>query len=606
MLDTAFQSFTELSNRAQGAPRLAALRAQLKARKLQGFIIPRSDEHQGEYVPPSEERLAWLTGFTGSAGTAIVLMHKAAVFVDGRYTVQVREQVDTRAFAPVSSIETAPDVWLKASMKPGAAIGYDPRLHTPDDAARLAAAAEERGGTLVAVDINPVDVIWTDRPPVPVAPVSMHPEALAGERAEDKLRRVRAALSEENLDALLITDPHALAWAFNFRGGDVSHTPLPRGFGLVPREGRAQVFLDGRKLSNSVRAALHDLADVAEPGTLPASLEALGATKARVRLDAASASQTFKTQLEAAGATVSVGRDPIALMKAAKNAAEIAGARAAHLRDGAAMVRFLEWFDREAPKGTLTEIDAVVALERFRVETGSLKNISFPSIAGAGPNAALPHYKVSETSNRRIEPGIFLIDSGGQYEDGTTDITRTLCVGTPTRQMQDRFTRVLKGMIAISRAVFPKGVSGAQLDSFARSALWEAGLDFDHGTGHGVGSYLSVHEGPQRIAKTGTTPLQPGMILSNEPGYYKAGHFGIRIENLIVVEPRKIRGSEREMYGFETITLAPIDRRLILRRLLTREERAWLNAYHARVLREVGPLCDAATQRWLEAACAAV
>ena len=604
MTDTRYQSFTQASSSKHSAERLAALRAALKAMSLDGFLAPRADEHQSEYAPASEERLAWLTGFTGSAGLAIVLARKAALFVDGRYTVQVRQQIDLKAFTPVSTVSTAPDAWLAVNAKPGAQIGYDPRLHTVDDVTRFTAAAKRAGAALVPTENNPIDFIWTDRPAPPLAAVSLYPDALAGRSAAEKIAELQATLKSDGLDALVISDPHAMAWLFNIRGGDVGHTPLPRGYAVAPAQGKPTLFIDARKLSNSVRDTLHGFSEVEEPLAFPAALRALGAGKARVRLDAATAGASLKTALEAAGAQADIGRDPIALMKARKNSVELDGARAAHRRDGAAMTRFLAWFDRAAPAGGLTEIDAVTALERFRDETGALRDVSFPTIAGAGPNAALPHYRVSVDSNRRIERGIFLIDSGAQYEDGTTDITRTLAVGEPTARMKDRFTRVLKGMIAISCSVFPTGVSGAQLDSFARTALWAAGLDFDHGTGHGVGHYLSVHEGPQRIAKTGATPLEAGMILSNEPGYYSSGAWGIRIENLVAVEPRAIRGAERPMLGFETLTLAPIDRQLVSKRLLTREERRWLDAYHARVCGEIGPLVDEETRRWLEGATA--
>jgi len=408
---------------------------------------------------------------------------------------------------------------------------------------------------------------------------------------------VRAALQS---DGLAVSDAHDVAWLFNIRGADVAHTPLPLAFALVPSDGRPTLYVDARKLSNRVRAHLSELADVAEPDRLIRDLRELGAQGKRLTFDAATAPARLTQALEAAGGKADSGADPIAPMKAAKNRVELEGARAAQLRDGAAMARFLAWFDREAPKGKLTEIIAAEALETFRRETGRLKDISFPSISAAGPNSAIPHYRVSEASNLPIGRGIFLIDSGGQYEDGTTDITRTIAVGRPNAEMRDRFTRVLKGHIAIARAVFPEGTSGAQIDAFARQSLWAAGLDFDHGTGHGVGSYLSVHEGPQRISKVGSAKLAVGMIISNEPGYYSAGHFGIRIENLVVVEQRKIAGAERVMFGFETITLAPIDARLIDRKLLSAEDISWFDAYHARVRKALTPLVDPATRSWLK------
>jgi Xaa-Pro aminopeptidase len=601
-MQAVFQSFGPDLIRSGGAEGLAALRARLAAADLDGFILPRSDEYQNEYVPPSAERLAYLTGFTGSWGLAIVLPQTAATFSDGRYTVQLREQLDPALFVALNAIETPPEKWLAEAASPGMRIGYDPALHTPDGIKRFEKALGRAGAELIPVDANPVDAIWTGRPPAPSAPVILHPERLAGAAAADKLARVRAKLAELRVDALAVTDPHALAWIFNIRGGDVSHTPLPLGRALIPREGRPRLFIDGHKLSREVRETLSAIAEIDDPAGLEETLSLLGRAGAKVRFDAASASVRFVEALETAGGTPDVGTDPVALMKAVKNEAEIGGARAAHLRDGAAVTRFLAWLAREAPRGRITEIDAAIMLERLRIETGLLKDVSFPSISAAGPHAALPHYRVTEASNVPITPGLFLIDSGGQYEDGTTDITRTVAVGATTPEMRDRYTRVLKGMIAISRTVFPKGVSGAQIDAFARQALWNAGADFDHGTGHGVGSFLSVHEGPQRISKLGTTALEPGMILSNEPGYYREGAFGIRIENLVLVERRDIPGAEREMYGFETLTFVPIDTAPIERELLTADEIAWIDAYHAEVREKIGPLVDGETRLWLEEA----
>ena len=600
MFKAIYQTFDETSDPTQGAARVSALRKALHAMGLDGFVIPRSDEHQNEYVPKSAERLAWLTGFSGSAGIAVVLANRAAIFVDGRYTIQVREQVDTAVFAPVSLIDHPPEAWLAETLQAGDRIGYDPWLHTSGQVDRLEKAVAGAGATLVAVDHNPIDAVWTDRPTARIGAVALHRDDLAGRTPAEKLVEIRGAM--KRADALLVTDPHALAWTFNIRGADVDHTPLPIGFALVPREGRPTVYLDGRKLSNSVRAALEGQADVAEPSALMGDIERLGAAKATVLFDAATAPKKLSAALAAAGGTPEVGADPVALLKAVKTPAERQGSRDAHRRDAAAFARFLAWFDAEAPKGGLTEIGAAEALEHFRRETGVLKDVSFPSIAGFGPHAAIPHYRVSSASDLPIGEGIFLIDSGAQYEDGTTDITRTLIVGAATAEMRDRFTRVLKGHIAIARAVFPQGTSGAQLDSFARQSLWQAGLDFDHGTGHGVGAYLSVHEGPQRIAKSGTVALQEGMILSNEPGFYKAGAWGIRIENLILVEPRMIEGAQRTMLGFETLTFAPIDLRLVEPALLTAEEMAWLDAYHADVRELVGPLVPADVRDWLERA----
>jgi Xaa-Pro aminopeptidase len=598
-----FQSFTETSNPAQVAPRIAALRVELQRRGLDGFVIPRADQHQGEYVPGCDARLAYITGFTGSAGAAVVLMDKAALIVDGRYTLQSQEQTDRAAVTPVQMEETGLEAWIEAHLPQGGRLGFDPWLHTPDQVKRLAAAVAKAGGELVAVEGNPVDLIWQDRPAAPAAPVHPHPMEFAGQEAADKLARTREALAKARLDALVISDPHNLAWLFNLRGGDVGNTPLPLGYALIPREGRAQVFLAPAKVTDEAAGALTRLADVSAPETMMSAISTMAAGGARIRLDSTTAGEALKRAIEAAGGVTDVGADPCSLMKAKKNAQELDGARRAHLIDGAAMARFLCWLEQEAAKGGLTEIGAAIRLEEERIATGELADLSFGSISAAGPNAALPHYRVTLASNRAIGPGIYLIDSGGQYPFGTTDITRTLAVGAPTPEMKDRYTRVLKGHIAISRAVFPKGVSGAQLDAFARAPLWAAGLDFDHGTGHGVGSYLSVHEGPQRLSKLGTTPLEPGMILSNEPGYYREGHFGIRIENLVVVEPRAIPGGEREMFGFETITFCPYDRALIEMSLLDAGEIAWVDAYHAEVLAKIGPLVKGEVRAWLEESC---
>ena len=603
MFEARFQTFDDPNERAASAGRVAALRTELKRRGLDGFVIPRADRHQNEYVAPSEERLAWLTGFAGSAGAAIVLAERAAVFVDGRYQLQVRDQVDTALFAVEHLVENPPDKWLEANLTVGMRLGYDPWLHTSDGAERLAKAATAAGATLVPVESNPLDAVWTDRPALPLGPVMMHELKFAGEAADEKLARIQAEIAKLKADVLVVSDPHNVAWAFNIRGSDVSHTPLPLAFATVPRQGRGSIYIDGRKLSNEVRNYLEALADVREPGAFADDLKALGAAKAAIRLDSATAADALIRLVSDAGGVVTRAADPITAMKAVKNAAEIAGTHGAHLRDGAAMANFLAWFDREAPGGNLTEIEAVEALETFRRNTGLLKELSFPTISGAGPNGAIVHYRVTEKTNRKISPSeLFLVDSGAQYQDGTTDITRTIAVGAPSAETRERFTRVLKGHIAIARAVFPDGVSGAQLDSFARQFLWTAGIDFDHGTGHGVGSYLSVHEGPARISKLGTAPLKRGMILSNEPGYYKTGAYGIRIENLVLVIEATIEGAEKPMNAFETLTFAPFDRRLIDSALMTTDELAWLDGYHARVAEKLMPLVDPNTRAWLETA----
>jgi Xaa-Pro aminopeptidase len=606
MFAARFQSF-EVERLPQALPdRLAALRAELARRRLDGFVVPRADRQQNEYVPACEERLAWLTGFTGSAGLAIVLPQRAALFVDGRYTLQARQEVNPGCWSIEHLSQTTPESWLPAQLSGGFRLGYDPWLHTIEGAEKLAAAASAAGASLDPTQPNPIDVIWHDRPAPPLGPVVLHDVRFAGSAVGEKLGRIREELAKLNVDTLVLSDAHAVAWTFNIRGADIAYTPLPLAFAMVPQTGRPKLFIDERKLSNAVRNHLETVADVRDASMMITELTELARSGRSVRLDAASAASALAKIVTASGGSVSQGPDPVALMKAIKNPVEIAGARAAHLRDGAALAQFLCWFDAEAPRGELTEIDAVAALETFRRRTGLLKDIAFPTIAGAGPNGAIVHYRVTRNTNRRISPGdLFLIDSGGQYEDGTTDITRTIAVGQPTAEMRERFTRVLKGHIALARTIFPDGTTGAQLDSFARQYLWAAGLDFDHGTGHGVGSFLSVHEGPARISKLGTVALARGMILSNEPGYYKPGAYGIRIENLVLViaaEPRA--GAEKPLNAFETLTLAPIDRRLIEVRMMTPPELAFVDEYHARVAKMLRPLVDEKTWRWLEAVAA--
>jgi Xaa-Pro aminopeptidase len=600
MFEAKFQTFEDRHERPAVAGRVAALRAELKTRGLDGFAVPRADRQQNEYVPASEERLAWLTGFSGSAGAAIVLADKAALFVDGRYTVQAAAQTDTKVFSIEHLVEAPPGQWLESNLKAGAKLGYDPWLHTSDQAEKLGKACAAAGATLVPIDSNPIDALWEKRPAAPSALVKLHDVKFAGETAADKLKRVRAEIAKARADVLLLSDPQAVAWTFNIRGGDVAHVPLALAYASVPREGRPALYIDSEKLNNQVRHALEELADVREMAALDKDIASLkGKT---VLLDRASAADALSRQITDAGGTVTCGADPTAIMKAIKNRIEIQGTRAAHVRDGAAMARFLYWFEQEAPGGKLTEIDATAALESFRRDTGALKDISFPTISGAGPNGAIVHYRVTAATNRTINKNdLFLIDSGAQYEDGTTDITRTLIAAEPSAEMRDRFTRVLKGHIAIATAIFPEGTSGAQLDTLARAPLWQAGLDFDHGTGHGVGSYLSVHEGPARISKLGTVPLRRGMILSNEPGYYKTAEYGIRIENLVLViaEPTPPNG-EKPLNAFETLTLAPIERRLIDVKMLTAKERTWLDSYHERVRETIGPLVDGETRKWLE------
>jgi Xaa-Pro aminopeptidase len=579
--------------------RLALLRRELRAQGLDGFIVPRADEHQGEYVPRRGQRLAWLTGFTGSAGLAVVLSGRAALFVDGRYTLQAGQQVDGQAFAVRHLVEEPPAEWLGQVLAKGMVLGYDPWLHTPNEVERLRAAAASKGAVLRAVAANPVDRVWHDRPAAPLAPVVPHDQRFAGESAAAKRTRLGEALAEAGVAAAVLTLPESIAWLLNIRGGDVPHTPLPLSFAILHRDGSVLLFVDRRKLAPGLAGHLGDAVTVLRLEELGPALDRLAAA-GRVQVDPATAAAWIFDRLATAGADIHRAADPCLLPKACKNPVEIAGTRAAHRRDGAALSRFLAWLAREAPKGGLTEIAASDRLEAIRREGEYFRDLSFPTISGAGSNGAIVHYRAQPETEQHLAPdSLYLLDSGAQYLDGTTDVTRTVAIGTPSSEMRDRFTRVLKGHIALAQARFPKGTSGTQLDAFARSALWQAGLDYDHGTGHGVGSYLGVHEGPQRISKAvNSQSLLPGMIVSNEPGYYKAGAYGIRIENLVLVAPVAI-GGEREMLGFETLTLAPIDRTPIDPDLLDDAEIAWLDAYHARVRDELAPLVDPATARWL-------
>jgi Xaa-Pro aminopeptidase len=588
------------------ADRLAALRAALADAGLAGFLLPHADEHQSEYLPASAERLAWLTGFTGSAGAATVLADEAAVFVDGRYTLQARAEVDVEAFAIADLMDNPPSKWLAGRLTAGDRMGYDPWLTTVGEARRLASVCERAGAALTAIADNPVDRLWSERPQPPLGQVWLHPVELAGEAAADKIARVQAIVAAAPADAAALTQADSIAWLFNIRGRDIPHNPAPLAFAILPAEGRPQLFIDGRKLSNAVRATLAESAEVREPPEFAAALADLGGKKARVVVDPQATAAAVAATVTGAGGIVVEDADPVALPKARKNATELAGARAAQVRDGAAMTRFLAWLAMEAPRGGVDELAAAAKLARFRADTAGrdgseLVDLSFETISAAGPNGAIVHYRVRPGTNRALTPGgLYLVDSGGQYRDGTTDITRTVAIGEPTAEMRDRFTRVLKGHIAIATARFPVRTTGAQLDTLARTALWQAGLDFDHGTGHGVGAFLSVHEGPASISRRGGVALEPGMILSNEPGAYKEGAWGIRIENLVaVVRVETPPGGEREMLGFETLSLAPIDRRLIEPGLMTAAEIAWLDAYHAGLGPALGRLLDAGERTWL-------
>lgn len=595
---------------AGGGDHLAALRAELARRGLQGFIVPRADEHQGEYVPARAERLAWLTGFTGSAGSAAVLPEEAAVFVDGRYTVQVREQIDMTRFTPRHVTEEPLSDWLKENMSEGQRIGFDPWLHTDSQVQALRKAVQAAKGELVACDDgNPLDAAWEDQPEAPMAQIVPHGVEYAGKASFEKRAEIAAKIKDADCAAVVSSLPDSIAWLLNVRGGDVPCTPFPLSFLILADDGVATWFVEDQKISDDLRAELGNGVELRSPTQLAQALNDLGAQEARVMVDPAWVPKWVFDRLEESGADILRASDPFQLPKAQKNAVELEGTRNAHLRDGAALTRFLSWLDREAPAkveaGELSELDLVEKLLSFRRGHGLFRDSSFDTISASGPNGALCHYRVTPENNRRLETGdLYLVDSGAQYLDGTTDVTRTVAIGEPTAEMRDRYTRVLKGHIALALARFPKGTNGGQLDSLARYPLWQAGLDYDHGTGHGVGSYLSVHEGPQRIAKAGSAvPLKPGMILSNEPGYYKAGSYGIRIENLVaVVEQEKRPGEDRAMLAFETLTLAPIDTSLVDLDLMSDAEIAWLDAYHARVREALGDSLEGEDAAWLEKA----
>jgi Xaa-Pro aminopeptidase len=580
--------------------RLRRLREELAAQGLDGFIVPRADEHQGEYVPPRGQRLAWLTGFTGSAGVAIVLRDRAALFVDGRYTLQAAAQVDAQLYEIHHLIDDPPARWIGAALSPGAVLGYDAWLHTPDDVERFRAAAEKAGASLCSVPENPLDRAWSGRPAAPIAPVVPHADRFAGESAQSKRARLGRTLAEGGAAAAVLTMPESIAWLLNIRGGDVPHTPLPLSFAILRQDGSVTLFIDRRKLGPDLERHLGNGVTIVPPEEFGPALDALAAEGGRVQVDPATAASWVFDRLAAAKADIHRAADPCLLPKACKNPVELDGTRAAHRRDGAALTEFLAWLALEAPKGELAEIAASDRLEAIRREGEHFRDLSFPTISGAGSNGAIVHYRASPETEKRIERGtLYLLDSGAQYLDGTTDVTRTVAIGESTQEMRDRFTRVLKGHIALAVARFPKGTTGTQLDAFARRALWQEGLDYDHGTGHGVGSYLGVHEGPQRISKApNSQALLPGMIVSNEPGYYKTGAYGIRIENLVVVQQAE-EAAEREMLGFETLTLAPIDRNLIDTSLLDDNETAWIDGYHKRVRDTLTPLVDAETARWL-------
>ena len=593
------------------ADRLRALRDQLKRDRLDGFVVPLTDEHMSEYVGAYAQRLAWLTGFQGSAGTAVVLPEEAAIFTDGRYTIQVRQQVSADHWEYVGVPATSVASWLGAHAPDGGRIGYDPWLHTRAWVEEARKALAEKGAELVAVNTNPIDAVWPDKPMPSDATLAVQADDLAGKSSPAKRAEIADWLAERKADAVVLSALDSIAWAFNIRGTDVSHTPVALAYAIVNADGTADFFVAEEKVTDAVRQHLGNAIRIHDRSAFAPALQ--GFSGKRVAADPGSAVAAIFDALDAGGAKVLALRDPVILAKAIKNPAEIAGQKAAQARDGAALSRFLKWFEATAPQGGLTEMSAADKLREFREQTGVLKDLSFDTISATGPNGAIPHYKVTDESSLPIEVGqLYLVDSGGQYADGTTDVTRVMPVGEASEEMKDRFTRVLKGHIGIATAIFPDGTTGAQLDSFARRPLWEVGLDYGHGTGHGVGAYLSVHEGPQRIAQPfypggqSLEPLREGMFLSNEPGYYKAQEFGIRIENLVLVTKQLISGAEQQMLGFETLTFAPIERTLILPSLLTEQELAWLNSYHAEVLRILGPQLSGDELEWLEAKCAPI
>ncbi len=582
--------------------RLAALRHTLAENRYDGFVVPLTDEHMSEYVGSYAQRLEWLTGFEGSAGSAVVLTGEAGIFVDGRYTLQVRDQVDGTLYQYLGVPKVQIADWLEGKVGPGQRIGFDPWLHTRGWVEATGKRVAAKGAELVPVTDNPVDRVWTDRPAPSAERFDVHGDELSGRSSADKRAEIARWLAEKKADCVVVAALDSIAWLFNVRGRDVSRTPVALAFAIVGADGKAQLFTAPAKITDEVKVHLGQDVTLLPPEAFVETLQALGKTGKTVVADPATCVAAIFQALEAGGARIVEARDPCILAKAIKNPVEIAGTKSAHVRDGAALSRFLHWFDDKAPGGTLDELAASDQLEAFRRESNLLKDLSFDTISGAGPNGAIVHYRASPATNRKVEnDSIFLLDSGGQYLDGTTDVTRTMIVGTPSAEMKDRFTRVLKGHIALGMARFPAGTRGSQLDVLARQFLWQAGLDYAHGTGHGVGSFLSVHEGPQRIATFGggDEPLVAGMILSNEPGYYKTGEYGIRIENLVLVVPVEVEGAEQSLLGFETLTLAPIDLRLVDTALLTDAERDWLNAYHARVRETLTPIVPEDVRPWL-------
>ena len=600
-----FQDFSNSNDPTLGSIRVAELRNLLLAAKLDGFLIPRADAHQSEIVAKCDERLTWLTGFTGSAGIAIVLAKNAAIFVDGRYTLQVKDQVDSDVFEQLHLVEQDPTSWLSKHVKKKQRIGYDPMLHTLAEVEKYSKICREKSAKFVPVWENLVDKIWKDQPSPPLEKVMIHPVKFSGESTKKKIRRIQKDIEKKSADVAVLTLPDSIAWLFNIRGNDISHTPVALSFALIPTKGRCTLFIDKRKITKNVRQKLAEFVKIVEPKLLLPTIKKCAMRNQRILLDPNSAPHALTILIKEVNGKIKKSSDPVVFPKAIKNQKEIHGARTAHVRDGIAFAKFLRWFDENSESGNLTEISCAKKLETFRRGQDTFRDISFDTISGYGANGAIIHYRVTKDTNKNIVPGsVYLVDSGAQFENGTTDITRTIAVGSVSDEIKERFTLVLKGHIAISSAVFPVDTNGMELDPLARIALWRFGLNYDHGTGHGVGSYLSVHEGPQSISKRGNVSLKPGMIISNEPGYYKTGEYGIRIENLeLVRKENAVEGGEKPMLGFETLTLAPIDKRLIVPQLLEKSEIQWLDSYHLRILETIGPKLDIKTRGWLKLAC---
>lgn len=590
----------------RASEKITLLRDALKHQKLDGFIVPVGDEFLGEYVPACAERLAWLTDFTGSAGMAVVLADKAALFVDGRYTLQAAQQVDAALYEVLNSGEHKPEKWIALQTSAPVRIGYDPALHDIAWVERMEAAWKGSNKTLVPVTPNLIDALWQDRPDAPSSMVMVHPLAYAGEKSVEKRARLAADLKKKNIDAALLAAPESVNWLLNIRGRDLEFSPIALCRALLFADGAVTLYVDPTRADEALRAHVGADVRLCQPEALAEDIAALSSK--RVLIDAATTPAGFVHALKSAGVEIIRGEDPCTLPKAIKNTAEIEGMRRAHIRDGLAVASFLHWLEEKTGLKSVSELECVEHMLHFRARAEEFVSPSFATISGSGGNGAIVHYRATKASNRVLSQGeLFLLDSGGQYKDGTTDITRTMAIGTPKPEMKERYTQVLKGHIALALAVFPEGTSGPQLDALARQYLWQAGVDYDHGTGHGVGAFMHVHEGPQRISKRpGGTNLVPGMILSNEPGYYKAGEYGIRIENLVLVVEKITGETDKRYFGFEILTCAPLDRNVVEISLLNESERNWWNGYHHWVLTQLSPLATPGLREWLARACAPI